>query len=1261
MSMIPFDSSEIVNWADKTEATDVLPELVRRLILATVPLPEYLDIPSGSSVRMSGWDGLLSVSEENPWVPGGASAWEFSCEKNPKQKADRDYMKRTANPQGETASQTTFVFVTARRFRGKKTWMNNRRQEGHWAGVRALEADDLIAWLEQAPAVAGWFARKIGKLPETGVVPLDEWWEGWSSATQPQIIPELVIAGRSTEVDALGEWAKGVPSHWYVQGDTKDEAIAFLAAAAHSRIDQWGAALLAKALVVRTEDAWRSLERHVFPLVLVRDFSGGVSPQVAVSGGQHVLTPLDVSQDPQGNGQTLPRLGRDDTSSALAEMGLPKSKVDDSVGKTARRLAVLRRFLIEEAGLPEPDWATEATSSLVALVLLGQWEEDSEGDRQIIEELIGKPFAVIEEELAAIAGIPDSPVVKVERRWRFTSHEEAWNILAPRLTQTYATRFKELAVTVLGQVSPAFELPPEERYMAAVLRKSLPYSSTLREGISRTLALMGVHPERAKNADSVRHLPLLVVREALSEGKGWQIWATLDRDLPTLAEAAPDAVLDAVERDLAANPSPFAELFGQGGDPLFAGMPHAGLLWALERMAWSVDHFSRVARILARLAEYEPESNNGNRATESLRSLFLPWIRFSDASDSHRLETLEALTRRYPQAGWNLLVQIYPSNHDWTGGHPLPRWRPWGQDVACSLPYQEVWDYLDAIGEYLLSGVKDDAQRWTDLVGIVAYLTPETRALALSSLLEQACVLNQQPAAMALWHKIRLELNRHRSYPDAEWAMAAEEVALLAEAYARLAPSDVVRSHSWLFDHWPELPNPLPSHSPSIEDQENQIYEARRDAIHAVYAQGGAVSIARLAEEAAVPLTVGHAVSSALEPDSAISLALPHIGVENPKLRDFAHGILVRLSYQSGWEPLEPVFDQLREEDPGPNQVAALYLSAPANTETWQRLTSESQEAQEIYWNTVPVFQLSSENPDDLAFAVMRLVKVRRSLDLVRFLSVVDVSNEVVEQVLEQTPVDYANEIAAGRQPQINAYAIGSLFEKLDRSDDILDELIARLEIPYIQMMREWRRRPALHREVLRQPSLFADFTSWAFKRSDRQVDDDIDEETRRNRANAVHTVLRELRGLPGLGDDGVVDAEVLGAWVDEARRLCLERDREIIGDQQIGQILANAPVGSDGAWPCEPVRDLMDKLGSPHIGQGFTIGKFNLRGTTSRGPYEGGKQEHSLSDVRRTDAARIAPLHPFTAQLLRKMADGYESDAWQFDRDSDWRDQFGS
>ena len=114
--MIPFDSSEIVNWADKPGAQHQLPELIRRLILATVPMPSLLDMPSGSSVWLPGWDGLLVTAEGNAWVPDGASAWEFSLEKNPRSKATADYKKRTENPEGVDRTKTTFVFVTPRKW-----------------------------------------------------------------------------------------------------------------------------------------------------------------------------------------------------------------------------------------------------------------------------------------------------------------------------------------------------------------------------------------------------------------------------------------------------------------------------------------------------------------------------------------------------------------------------------------------------------------------------------------------------------------------------------------------------------------------------------------------------------------------------------------------------------------------------------------------------------------------------------------------------------------------------------------------------------------------------------------------------------------------------------------------------------------------------------------------------------------------------------------------------------------------------------------
>ena len=159
--MVSFDASEIVNWSDMPDAHHQLPALVRQLAQATAKVSD-IDMPSGSSVRLGGWDGLVIATDGRPWVPEGHSGWEISCNKDPRAKATSDYDKRTEDPLGVEVTNTTFVFVTSRRWPGKREWARTRREAGPWADVRAFDADDLVAWLEQAPEVARWFTRVIG-------------------------------------------------------------------------------------------------------------------------------------------------------------------------------------------------------------------------------------------------------------------------------------------------------------------------------------------------------------------------------------------------------------------------------------------------------------------------------------------------------------------------------------------------------------------------------------------------------------------------------------------------------------------------------------------------------------------------------------------------------------------------------------------------------------------------------------------------------------------------------------------------------------------------------------------------------------------------------------------------------------------------------------------------------------------------------------------------------------------------------------------
>ena len=122
-------------------------------------------MPSGSSVRLPGWDGILEVGQGNAWVPSDVSGWEFSCNKNITSKANDDYEKRTKDPLGLQRDTTTFVFVTPRRWTGKRVWEMERREERKWHDVRAYDADDLVTWLEQSPEVTRWFTNVLRRLP----------------------------------------------------------------------------------------------------------------------------------------------------------------------------------------------------------------------------------------------------------------------------------------------------------------------------------------------------------------------------------------------------------------------------------------------------------------------------------------------------------------------------------------------------------------------------------------------------------------------------------------------------------------------------------------------------------------------------------------------------------------------------------------------------------------------------------------------------------------------------------------------------------------------------------------------------------------------------------------------------------------------------------------------------------------------------------------------------------------------------------------
>jgi hypothetical protein len=209
----------------------------------------------------------------------------------------------------------------------------------------------------------------------------------------------------------------------------------------------------------------------------------------------------------------------------------------------------------------------------------------------------------------------------------------------------------------------------------------------------------------------------------------------------------------------------------------------------------------------------------------------------------------------------------------------------------------------------------------------------------------------------------------------------------------------------------------------------------------------------------------------------------------------------------------------------------------------------------------------------------------------------------------------------------------------------------------------EYSRRPAkvLLKALSNQPSLFIDMVSAVYKPSEESGVVDIvpiDPEQAQAIAHQAYRLLRLWDQLPGTRDDGTINGVVLEAWIKDARVLAKAAGREDVADDHIGKMLSASPIGSDGVWPAEGVRDVIELFRSKPMIEGFWIGKSNRRGVTSRMPRDGGKQERDEAARYRKWAAAIVYDHPYTAKALDALAESYEHQAYRQDEDAerlDW------
>jgi len=1233
------DATQLSVWATTQDAHHRFPELMRRL-LASTPGITNLSIRSGEGVSAPGWDGQAE-SVGTAYLPNGSLRFEFGVGSQPKAKADKDYKKRRDHPRGFVPGDVSFVFVTPRRWSGAAAWVKARRAEGVFADVRVLDADDLEGWLQATPAVHHWISELLGRRPRDAET-LERWWARFQAQTDPALPAALFLGGRDQQREQLAELLTRPPSVITVQAAWRNEAIAFVCTTIKI-MEREASRSVQPPLLVSSADIWDRVVAQSGRMTLLPLFE---TPDVAAAlqRGHHVILPIGREQIARGSSINLldHPPDREGASEALAAAGVGSDRASELAALARRSMPSLFRTLARDPRMARPPWShLPAAAILAPLVLAGAWTT-SQADTEIVSRMADEPWPVIEQTLRQWASTDDPPFVRSDTQWHLASPEEAFLVLRNVLTSSVFERWRQLAVEVLLEVDPALALPPEDRPMAAVKGVARGHSAVLRRGLAEGIALVGsIGDERlgdgisgADNAGRVVH----EITSRASNDRSGQVWRSLADVLPLLAEAAPWGFLDAVRDDLDRDQPLLASMFqdAEQGSWLSSSSPHTGLLWAIETLCWSPEYLLDASRALARLAAIDPGGRLSNRPLHSLHSVLAGWIRHTAASLDLKVRAVEQVCREVPEVGWRLVLALWPSNHTVLSPPAVPRfhdWKPESQGILIS----EWINYIGHLVRLAIDLAGTNPERWAELVEHLDTVPPAESARLLSALEAFADpeTLNPQQRLL-LWERLHRELASHQRSATTNSATDDSPLSILQAIADRLEPTTIVERFGYLFDWRPTLPE-VDSDDPAAYDA--RLHELRTQAVNDALNTASTEGLRTLAERSPVPSQLGLIVGAVATEDLTREL-LTWLDSENLQLGEVARSWASRKLRDNGvaW-----LFETLALPESTPrSRRDALALRVPPTSEYWDALAQVDPELLDAYWEAAHPWPVSTE---DAARAAQELLRHGRAWATVDLLATSlhrpdgpsSVTPALVEEVLDAALASDPN--TEGRVQSLG-YEIGLLLDHLQAQGTDIEKL-AHYEFLFFQLIEDHRQPRALYETLGRNPALFVDLVSRVYRGKNeprRQLS-----EQEQALAHHAWRVLHHWHVLPGQQADETVDDKHLKQWVRHARLAFADIDRADIGDEQIGQILGTSPPGMDSIWPAEPVRDILETIGSPSIETGIHVGAMNQQGMTIRGMYEGGPQERVLAARYRLWAKQTADSWPRTSRVLSGLAESYE------------------
>ncbi len=915
----------------------------------------------------------------------------------------------------------------------------------------------------------------------------------------------------------------------------------------------------------------------------------------------------------------------------LNEAGLDYEKAYKLIDETHGLYVPLKKKLFHRF-FKLPAWISNIPDNIkAAALLMGKWT-DADGDKLIVEELSGVSYQDFNAQIMQFASGEDPFIYLLKgsriNTYMLASAEISWEYIDVPVNSSIWTKFVNLFNIVINESEKLFTYSNKERLLAQFKGEKLFFSPELRKGMLNSIILKAYY----KNDPNFQYEADRITQEVLDHINDEDKWRYFANFFESFCEISPSIILKRINNEFE-KPTGLLKLFeSQSDNFLFDRNPYINIMWGVEQFLSQERYALDGLRWFLRLHN-KGYIYTSNSPKDTLIKVLCAWYNFSSFNNAEKKINAAKIAFKMDQNIWGIILEALPYNHrSIIGKLSSPKYRL--HDFETNVTNIEMINTIDEYLSLLVYYAGKDPQKWNQLIDIADELSEANRTMIIEELCKALSIMTDDKI-LQIYDYLRNKVYNHRFYNSAAWATKEGVLDDFVALIDKITFNSPEYYYEYLFHSSDSgiILDPVPYDEKGRYKNEIRIKKTIEQKLDEFREKKLSLQVLCSICGQEKDSTLGKQLAEYWDRkqfNKETYILLYKSQASKKMAKDY---VAVVIAFDK--EVFFTVMDMRDELKYDISYIVSLYrMQAYTNTESIPAINEADETVKREFWKEyfIPQSEIYAWVLEECYkygnlnsyIGTLFFVNHREALPIAELLKYVRLISKIDPEQTEY----------------IDRYHLRELLKPLQKeyiSTPAIRAELAALELRFYQFL-EWDEMLCIQNELKYSPELYAEIARYIFK-------SDVDKqktETEKRIASNLYSLFLKAKFCPG-EQNGTVDEKVLLDWIGGFKKLLAEHKQENLFGYLLGRLLAHSPAGSDGYYPCEQVRRVIDDNDDDDLISSYRTELYNERGIFSP---TAGKEELLIANRFKENADHLAINYPRTASIYYELYNGYVAES---------------